>query len=87
MQEYDHVPVTLPPGLTTRTIAHDPLHLVTSATGPLAGPRPLSELRDAPLDRAGPSHALRPRHPAGVPRRPAVTALLAELTAAEWTRP
>ncbi|MGC9669997.1 LysR family transcriptional regulator [Planosporangium sp. 12N6] len=54
MQEYDHVPVTLPPGVTAQTVAHDPLYLVTPATGPLAGRAPLSDLRDAPWIAPGP---------------------------------
>nr|WP_240947872.1 LysR family transcriptional regulator [Planosporangium mesophilum] len=48
MQEYDHVPVTLPSGLTARPVADDPLYVVTPATGPLSGRVRLRDLRDAP---------------------------------------
>jgi DNA-binding transcriptional LysR family regulator len=50
LQEYDHVPITLPPGLDVTPMLIDPMHLITPAIGPLRdlGPAPLSALRDAP---------------------------------------
>jgi DNA-binding transcriptional LysR family regulator len=55
-QEYDHVPVNLPEGLTVQRIAADPLHLVVPAKGPLARLRGLAvgELREAPWVAAPP---------------------------------
>jgi DNA-binding transcriptional LysR family regulator len=50
LQEYDHVPITLPPGLDVTPMLVDPLHLITPASGPLRdlGPAPLASLGDAP---------------------------------------
>ncbi|MDX6739637.1 LysR family transcriptional regulator [Actinocorallia sp. A-T 12471] len=53
-QEYDHVPVDFPSGLSRRAVLRDPLHLCVPASGAYAKASSLEELRDAPWIAAAP---------------------------------